>query len=371
MRSAAITGWGKCVPPATLTNADISTFLDTSDDWIVSRSGIKERHISHVRAVELGRVASVRALAEAGLPGDAIDLVIVTSATPDSIVPATASILQDQLGAKGAGAFDLNAGCASYVYGLAVATQMIKGGGVDRILLCAAEKLSWIVDWEDRATAVLFGDGAAALVLEATEEDVGLRTYTLGSDGSVAGILSVPGLGSQLDMPVLPAEVDGLSIRMEGQEVFRRAVVAMADGAVRVVQEAGWTPDDISLFISHQANQRIIDATARRLRLDERKVFSNIASYGNTSSASIPIALSEALEAGRVPAYGNLVFAAFGAGLAWAAATLTWAGRITPVGTADVDVPAFEGHALDLVNASIARRRAGREGSFTAASSTG
>jgi len=356
VRSAQITGWGRSLPPAILTNADLATFLDTSDDWIVSRSGIKERHISHVRPVELGRVASLRALAAAGVEPDAVDLVLVTSSTPDSIVPATSNFLQDAIGASRAGALDVNVGCAGFVYGLAVAAGLIKAGGVDRILLCSAEKLSWFVDWTQRNTAVLFGDGAAAVLLEATEADVGMRSYTLGSDGSLAHILEVPGLGSRQDMPALPADTDLYRVTMDGQEVFRRAVEAMKSSAVRVVEEAGWGPDEIDLFISHQANQRIIDATARRLRIDERKVFSNIASYGNTSSASIPIALTEALECGRIPPFGNVVFAAFGAGLAWGAATFTWGERVTPLGESDAALPPFEGTALDLVHASMARR---------------
>ncbi|MDP8958255.1 MAG: ketoacyl-ACP synthase III [Actinomycetota bacterium] len=348
MRYAAITGWGKCVPPAVLTNADLETVVDTSDEWITTRTGIKERRISHVQASDLGAVAARHALAAAGRSASEVDLVLLATTSPDTVIPQASSLLQDKIGATAAGALDVNSGCAGWIYGLSLATQLVRTGAMERVLVVGAEKLHFWVDYTDRNTCVLFGDGAGAVLLEPSEEPAGVLSFELGSDGSAADILCVEASGSAADLE-RAFEERSFGVRMDGPEVFRRAVTVMGESAVRVVEEAGLELGDIDLLIPHQANMRIIDATARRLKLDPSQVYINIASYGNTSTATIPIALTEALEEGKVSPGGNLVFASFGAGLSWAAAVVRWGDRLTPVVESDVRLPPTERTALELL----------------------
>lgn len=345
MRNAMITGWGKCVPPAVLTNADLETLTDTSDEWIVTRTGIKERRISHVDTSVLASVAAERALAAAGVAAADIDLVLLATCTPDRLVPSAATVIQDAIGATRAGAMDLNAACSGFLYALATADQMIEAGAVERVLVIGAEKLSFWLDFTDRATSVLFGDGAGAVVVEAADEPGGLLAFELGSDGSAGDILCVRDSGTQ----GRPAAGRHPIISMEGPAVFRRAVDAMGDASVAVVERAGLSFEEVDLLIPHQANVRIIDATARRLRLDPSKVFVNIASYGNTSAATIPIALTEALEEGRVRPGSTIVFAAFGGGLTWAAAVYRWGPRTEALGVSDAVLPPSDATALELL----------------------
>jgi len=349
MQNAIITGWGKCIPPAVLSNADLETVTETSDEWITTRSGIKERRISHVPTSELASVAALRAIAAAGLEPSQIDLVINATCTPDRMIPASASVVQDNIGAHGAGALDVNAACSGFIYGLTVADGMIKGGGTNRVVVVGAEKLSFWLDFTDRGTAVLFGDGAGAVVVEASDEPGGVVSFELGSDGSQADILCVGNSGTE----GVPGHDRPPLLRMDGAEVFRRAVVAMGDASVRVVEEAGLTLDDVDLLIPHQANVRIIDATARRLKLSPEQVYVNIASYGNTSAATIPIALTEALEEGKIRPRANLVLAAFGGGLTWAAAVLKWGSRVTPIAESDAALPPTDATGLDLLQPNI------------------
>jgi 3-oxoacyl-[acyl-carrier-protein] synthase-3 len=348
-RNAVITGWGKCVPPAVLSNADLETVTDTSDEWIRTRTGIEERRIAHVETSDLAAVAGLRALAAAGMePGD-VDLLILATCTPDRMIPAAATITQEKIGAVNAAAMDLNAACSGFIFGLVTARQMIGSGGFERALVIGAEKLHYFLDFTDRSTSVLFGDGAGAVVVEASDEEAGLLAFELGSDGSAADLLCVPDSGTE----GVPGVGRRMTIHMEGPEVFRRAVAAMGDASTRVVEAAGWGLEDVDLLIPHQANIRIIDATARRLRLDPKKVYVNIASYGNTSAATIPIALAEAMEEGRIEPGSNLVFAAFGGGLTWAAAAYRWGSRVEPAGHSDAELPVSEAAALDLLGPNL------------------
>jgi 3-oxoacyl-[acyl-carrier-protein] synthase-3 len=349
MASAIITGWGKCVPPAVLSNADLETLTDTSDEWITTRTGIKERRISHVETSDLSSVAARRALAAAGLEAGDIDLLLVATCSPDRSIPSAATMVQAKIGAVNAAAMDLNAACSGFLFGLATADQMIRSGSMRRALIIGAEKLSYWLDFSNRATSVLFGDGAGAVVLEASEEDAGLLAFELGSDGTAGDLLCVPASGTEGN----PLRTELPTILMEGPEVFRRAVTAMGDASARVLEEAGVGLDDVDLLIPHQANVRIIDATARRLALDPSKVFVNIASYGNTSAATIPMALTEALEEGRVEPGATIVFAAFGGGFTWAAAVYRWGARVTPLGTTDADLPPSTATALELLQPNV------------------
>ncbi len=349
MPNAVITGWGKCVPPAVLSNADLERLTDTSDEWITTRTGIKERRISHVDTSDLAAVAGLHALAAAGLEPEAIDLVLLGTCTPDRLVPSAATMVQDKIGASGAAAMDLNAACSGFLYGLVTADGMIRSGSVRRVLVIGAEKLHNWIDFTDRSTSVLFGDGAGAVVLEASDEEAGILASELGSDGSAADILCVPGSGTE----GAPSSAEKTAIVMEGPEVFRRAVSAMGDASVRVVEEAGLSLDDVDLLIPHQANVRIIDATARRLKLDPTKVFVNIASYGNTSAATIPIALAEAVGEGRVRPGTNIVFAAFGGGLTWAAVAYRWGSRVEPVSVSKATLPESTATGVELMQPNI------------------
>ncbi len=351
MRNAEITGWGKCLPPAVLTNADLETIVDTNDEWIITRTGIKERRISHVEMSDLAVVAGQRALAAAGLEPEDIDLIIVGTCTPDTLIPAGAAHVQAKLGAVNAGAFDLNAACSGFVYGLVTGTNMIRGGSHERVLVIGAEKLRYVTDYSDRTTCVLFGDGAGAVVLEATENGAGLLASELGMDGETAELLCVPG-GGTVGSPG-EATAGELGVRMEGPDVFRRAVTMMGDASSRVIEEAGLTLDDVDILVPHQANVRIIDATARRLKLSPDKVYVNIQSYGNTSAATVPIALTEALEDGRIQPGSNVVFAAFGGGLTWAAAVLKWGDRVTPLGESDAQLPPTDKTALEIIQPNL------------------
>lgn len=351
MRYAEITGWGKALPPVVLSNNDLEKIVDTADDWITSRTGIKERRLSHVELSELSAVALDHALASAGREIGELDVLITATCTPETLIPPTSALIQARLGPIAGGAFDLNANCSGFIYALVVATSMIRSGAASRIGIVGAEKLSHIVDYTQRATCVLFGDAAGAAVLEATDEPVGLLASEIGVDGEAAKYLCVPRFGTAGGRgPVDPHEA---TVFMDGQEVFRRAVSKMADASQAVVDEAGWALDDIDMLIPHQANLRIIEATARRLRLDESKVFVNVHAYGNTSAATIPVALTEALEAGRIRPGARIVFAAFGGGLTWAAGAVRWGQRVEPIAESDMTVPATDETVWSLLEPAL------------------
>jgi len=323
---AHIVGWGKYVPPKVMTNADISKIVDTSDEWIVPRTGIRERRIAGPKesAFTMGYAAARAALDKADILPTEVGLIICATATPEHTFPSTASLIQDALGATHAGAFDLSAGCAGFVYALSIGAQVIQGGGHQVILVIGSETLSRITNWKDRGTCILFGDGAGAVVLQASEQRGGVLSTLVRSDGSGGDLLIVPAGGSKL--PASPETIlrNQHTIQMDGREVFRFATRVVDKSTREVVEKAGLTLDDIELFVPHQANLRIIQAATRALGVDESRVFVNLEKYGNTSSASVPLALCEAVECGRIRPGDHIVLIGFGAGLAWAAATVQW-----------------------------------------------
>ena len=359
MRNATITGWGKCMPPAVLSNDDIATFLDTDDEWITSRTGISERRISHVPLGELGYVAARRALACAGLqPGD-LDLIIFGTCSFDEQVPNMASGVQKRLGADNAGAMDINTACTSYLYGLATASAMISQGIVNNVLLIGGELISPLMDWTNRGVAVLFGDGCAATILQPTDADEGALEHKLGCYGEVREILQVHGMGQRY------ANRDWVlgdtQWNFEGQEIFRRAVVGMSRACETVLEARGLGPDDIDLVVPHQANLRIIEAVVKRAGVPMSRCFVNVERYGNMSAATVPVALVEALEADRVKPGANLLLTGFGAGLTWSAHVLRWGERTKPLGESDAELPPLDRSALEIVQGHLAAKRGSKE----------
>ena len=324
--SAHVVGWGKYVPRRVLTNDELAQMVDTTDEWIRTRTGIVERHIASrdESTSSMAIEAAYQALEMAGLRPIDLDLVIVATITPDHIFPATACLVQDALGARSAAAFDLSAGCAGFVYGLSVGADLIAKGAYKNVLVIGAETLSRIVDWEDRNTCVLFGDGAGAVILQGNDAEGGVLSSVLRADGSGGDLLHMPAGGSK-HPPSLDTLAGGLhTLQMRGREVFRFAVRAIPDVTRDVLAQAGLSLSNIKLIIPHQANQRIIDASARALDLPPDIMYSNLERYGNTSAASIPIALCEAVEEGRLQRDDVVVLVGFGAGLTWAAATVRW-----------------------------------------------
>ncbi len=323
-RYSRIVGWGKYAPEKVLTNQDLEKMVDTSDEWIVTRTGIRERRIAapEETTATMSVEAARAALEKAQLKPTDLDLIIVATSSPDHFLPPVSSMIQDMLGAKGVGAFTLVAGCTGFVYALATAHQFIANGTYDNVLVIGAELISRFVDWEDRSTCVLFGDGAGAVVLTASEMPGGVLSFVLGSDGSLADALIVPASGSKEPFSQKVLEERTHYIRMDGRRVFRFATRIMSKAAVEAVKAGGLSLSDIDLLIPHQANLRIIELARRHLGLPEDKVFINVDRYGNTSAASIPIALCEAIEEGRVNEGDNLVLVGFGGGLTWAAAVV-------------------------------------------------
>ena len=327
---ATITGWGKCMPPAVLSNTDIATFLDTDDAWIRSRTGIHERRVSHVSLGEMAEVAARRALAGAGLEAGALDLIVFGTCSMDEQVPNMASWVQARLGASGCGAMDVNTACTSFLYGLTTASAMIKSGVVKNALVIGAELISPLMDWKNRNVAVLFGDGCAAVVLQATDREEGVLADRLGCYGDARGILQVHGMGTRYaNQGWVLGDTDWV---FEGQEIFKRAVVGMSQACDTVLKARGLAPGDVHLVVPHQANLRIIEAVVKRAGIPMERCFVNIQRYGNMSSATVPVALVEALEEGRVTPGCNLLLTGFGAGLSWSAHVLRWGERVTPLG---------------------------------------
>jgi len=329
-RFAHVTGWGMAVPERVLTNLELSKMVETNDDWIVERTGIHERRIAndHETTASLATDAAIKALERANLDPSDVDLIIVSTSSPEHIFPATACIVQDRIGARKAGAFDLSAACTGFIYALNIAAQAIQTGSIENAVVIGSETLSRLVNWKDRNTCILFGDGAGAFVLQASTNPGGVLSAVMRSDGSGGDLLSLPAGGSRL--PASAATIaDGQHyIHMNGREVFRFATRVMSQATQEAVQKANLTMDDIKLIIPHQANQRIIEAAARQLALPMDRVVVNVGNYGNTSTASIPIATCEAIEKGRLQAGDRVVFVGFGAGLTWGAAVLEWSGPI-------------------------------------------
>lgn len=324
---AAISGWGMAVPDQIVTNADLERMLDTSDEWIVTRTGIHERRIAgpHESTSSLATLAGRRALESASLDANAIDMVILATCTPDRPFPATACTVQAQLGIPQVAAFDVAAACSGFVYGLQVATSMIQSGAARNLLFLAADVFSKsFIDWQDRGTCVLFGDGAGALVLQASDEPYGLLACDLGASGADEELMVVEAGGTRM-----PATAENLAqgkqhFVMQGREVFKLAVRGMAESSLRALERASLSMDDVTLVIPHQANVRIIDATARRLGLPLERFLINIDRYGNTSAATIPIGLVEAVAEGRLKQDQHVLVTAFGGGLTWGSAVIRW-----------------------------------------------
>lgn len=323
---AAVRGMGVYVPERILTNDELARMVDTSDEWITARTGIKRRHIAapDQTTADLAVLAAERALAAAELDAGDLDLIVVGTATPDHYFPATACLVQDRLGARRAGAFDLLAACSSFVYSLISASQLIASGAIRHALVIGAETLSRLIDWGDRRTSVLIGDGAGAAVLAPARNGRGVHSGVVGADGSAGEVLKVAAGGSRLPMSVEAIERGLHRAHMDGQAVFKLAVRTIPGLVREAARRAGWTLDEVDRIIPHQANLRIIDALRDQLGLPAEKVEVNIAEYGNTSAASVPLALYEAVTAGRIRPDDRLVLAAFGGGFTYAACALVW-----------------------------------------------
>jgi 3-oxoacyl-[acyl-carrier-protein] synthase III len=325
-RTCSISGVGSYVPAKVLTNADLSKLVDTTDEWITTRTGIRERHLAAKNEFtsDMGTHAALRAMREARVTAEQIDLIIVATITPDMPFPSTACLVQRKIGAHRAAAFDLEAACSGFIYGLEIAQQFIMSRTYDTVLVIGAEKLSSIVDWHDRNTCVLFGDGAGAAVLQNRPNAHGLLTAVMGADGRKADLLYMAGGGSRC-----PASIESVNsrqhyLRMEGKETFKNAVQAMQTAAQEALRRCELDITRIKCIIPHQANRRIVDAVGDRLGAKPEQFFVNLDKYGNTSAASVAIALDEAVACGRVQRGDLILMIVFGAGLTWGAAVIEW-----------------------------------------------
>lgn len=325
-RKAGIVGMGSAVPDKVLTNFDLEKIVDTTNEWILTRTGISERRIASddLTASMLGASAAEAALRQAGVSADEVDLIITATISGDMPFPATASLIQDRLSAKRASAFDLQAGCSGFIYGLSVADAMVASGAYEKILVVGVDILSKITNWSDRTTCVLFGDGAGAAVVAPVEDGSGILSFTLGSDGSGSDLLKIEAGGSLFPLTEDLFKDGKHLIYMNGREVFKFAVRIMGDAAIEALKKCGLEPKDVDTFVPHQANIRIIEAAARRLDLPMEKVFVNVQRYGNTSAASIPLALDEATREGAIKKGDTVVAVGFGAGLTWGATVIKW-----------------------------------------------
>lgn len=325
-RYARITGWGKYLPARRLTNYDLEQMVETNDEWITHNTGIRERRIAEPQetTVDMALNAALMALERASMRAEDLDMVIFATSSPDYFVPASASLLQDRLGARKAGAFDLTSGCTGFLYGLVTASQFIQNGGLNRILVVGAEKVSAGIDYTDRNTAILFGDGAGAVVLEPSQSRTGVLAFELGSDGSAWEAMYCPGGGSANPFSQKVLDNRENYLRMDGKRVFKFAAKVISETVQTVVQRSGVPFEDVDFIIPHQANIRIIDLMIRRLKIDPSKVMVNLDRYGNTSSAAIPIALCEAADQGRLKDGDHTVLVGFGSGMTWASVMMLW-----------------------------------------------
>ncbi|MBV6395756.1 MAG: 3-oxoacyl-[acyl-carrier-protein] synthase 3 [Anaerolineales bacterium] len=328
MPYAHITGWGMSVPEPVLTNDDISKMVETNDEWIRERTGIRERRIARASDFPstLAVEASFKALEVAGLAPGELDLIICSTSTPEYLFPATACLIQDQLGATKAGAFDLLAACTGFIFAMNMAAQSIRSGAIKNALVIGTETLSRFVNWQDRGTCILFGDGAGAFVLQARDIPGGVLSAVMHSDGSGGDLLSLPGGGSRYPATEATVREGKHLIQMDGKGVFRFATKVMASATEEALQLAGLKKEDIRWIVPHQANSRIIEAAARGLKLPMERFIVNLERFGNTSTASIPIATVEAIEKGRFAPGDKIVFVGFGGGLTWGALVAEWTG---------------------------------------------
>ncbi|HEX2202204.1 MAG TPA: beta-ketoacyl-ACP synthase III [Longimicrobium sp.] len=319
---ARIVSTGRFNPPKVLTNADLERMVETSDEWIHTRTGIRERRVADrdVGAADMAAAAARVAMERAGVDAAGLDMILLSTATPDRLLPSTACDVQALLGARNAAAYDFATACSGFLYGLSMAEAHIASGQAETILLVATEKMSSIIDWTDRATCVLFGDGAGAAIIRAADGDGrGILSGYMKSDGTLADLLYRPGGGARFPLDIAVLDERSHYVKMAGPEVFKSAVRAMCEAAESALQRAGVTADEIDLLVPHQANMRIIDATAKYAKIPPEKVFINVDRYGNMSSASIPVALDEAREQGRIGEGSLVLMVAFGAGFTWAA----------------------------------------------------
>lgn len=355
MPYAHITGWGMSVPETIMTNDDISKLVETSDTWIQERTGIRERRIASENETtsSLAVSAALKALKVANLRPTDLDLVICATSTPDFIFPATACLVQDQLGASKAGAFDLFAACSGFIYGLNMAAQAIRSGSIKSALIVGSETLSRFVNWKDRSTCILFGDGAGAFVLQASERPGGVYSSVMHSDGSGGDLLFLKGGGSTFSSAEPTIYENKRYIEMDGNEVFRFATRVMVQATNEALESAGMTLDQVQWIIPHQANVRIIKAAARGLDLPMDKFIVNLDRYGNTSTASIPIAAVEAIESGQIKSGDKLVFVGFGGGLTWGALTAEWTGPLPSKGQVRPEQYRALGRVRSLVRRAI------------------
>jgi 3-oxoacyl-[acyl-carrier-protein] synthase III len=352
MNYAAITGWGKCMPPSVLSNADLATFLETDDAWITTRTGVHERRISHVSGIDMAHIASARALACAGLDAKDVELIVYGSCSNDEAVPNSASGLQWKLGAAQAAAMDVNTACTSFLYSLSTATAMIRTGVVRNAVVVGVELISPFMDWANRGVAVLFGDGAAAVVLQATERKEGLLAEKLGCYADARQILRVRGMGTTYANRSVT--LGDTLWDFDGQEIFKRAVHGMTSASQDVLAKTGHAAGEIDLVVPHQANLRIIEAVAKRIGAPMERVFLTVQRYGNMSAATVPVALVEALEEGRVKPGALIMTPAFGGGLTWCSHLIRWGERTTPLATTALDLPPPTQTALERVRDLIA-----------------
>ena len=324
---AFVAGWGSAVPDAVVTNADLEARLDTSDEWIVERTGIRERHVATAQdtTASLAIEAGAAAIKRAELTPDAIDLLVLATATPEQPIPHTGAFVGEGIGLR-CGSFDLGAGCAGFVYALVAGASMLTAGSLDHVLVVGAETLSRVVNPQDRGTCILFGDGSAGVVLSRSDDGngPGLLAWDLGCDGSATGLLEIRAGGSRRPTSAETLAAEDQYLRMAGQEVFRRAVRVVVDSSAITLERAGIGAAQVDWFIPHQANLRIIEAASKRLGIPSEKTIVNIDRYGNTSAASIPLALTEAAEAGRLQPGQTVLVSGFGAGMAWASALVRW-----------------------------------------------
>jgi 3-oxoacyl-[acyl-carrier-protein] synthase-3 len=347
------------MPPSILSNADLGMIMETNDDWITSRTGIRERRVSHVSGTDLAWVASARALACAGVAASEVELIVYGSCSNDEQIPNTASGLQFKLGAARAAAMDVNTACTSFLYALSTASAMIRTGVVKNALVVGVEVITPFMDWTNRNVAVLFGDGAAAVLLQASDHAEGVLGERLGCFADARQTLRVRGTGLMYANGTI--HYGDTQWDFDGQEIFKRAVVGMSQASVEVLAKCGHTIDDVGLVVPHQANQRIIDFVARRLGAPADKVFLTIQRYGNMSAATVPVALVEALEEGRVAPNSLLLTPAFGGGLTWCSHLIRWGERITPKDATAIDLPAPTQSALEMVREFMSRKgEAGR-----------
>lgn len=326
-KSVGVLGVGSYAPDKILTNFDLEKMVDTNDEWIKSRTGIEERRISEENqsTSDLAYMAAVRAMEDAGVEASELDLIIVATITPDYFTPATAAIVQNRLGATKAAAFDISSACSGQVYGMVTGANFIAMGSYKKVLVIGAETLSKFVDWTDRNTCVLFGDGASAFVLGEVEEGYGILSFDLGADGSGENVLLIPGGGSRNKASEETVREKEHCLKMNGREVFKFAVNVMPETTIKSLERAGMTIEDIDLIVPHQANYRIVSSAAKKLGLPEEKFYMNLNKMGNTSGASIGLAFDEAYKKGLIKKGDNLVLVGFGAGLSYASLVLKWA----------------------------------------------